>query len=176
MITGSLITIAIVMWMRARFTTGADLSTLILAQFILRLGIVLMSTPINALTLSWVGSEQTAGALGLSMFLRTAMGSFGASLFTSLWQHREAIHHTRLAEAITTFSSPTQEALRAMTAQGFSLQQAYALIEAALTQQSFMMGADDVFWMAGWFALALVAVYWFAKPPFMRMSVPVIVD
>ena len=176
MITGALITIAIVMWMRDRFTTGVDLGTLILPQFVLGLGIVLMSTPINALTLSWVSSEQTAGALGVSMFLRTAMGSFGASLFTSLWQHREAIHHTRLAEAVTSFSSPTQETLRTLTTHGFSPQQAYGIIEAALTQQSFMMAADDVFWMAGWFALALVAVYWFARPPFMRAPVAAVVE
>jgi MFS transporter, DHA2 family, multidrug resistance protein len=177
MITGSLITIAIVMWMRDRFTTGVDLGTLILPQFVLGLGIVLMSTPMNALTLSWVPSEQTAGALGVSMFTRVAMGSFGASLFTSLWQHREAIHHTRLAEAVTTFSPVTQQAVQTLTDQGLTLQQAYAYLEAALTQQSFMMAADDVFWIAGWFALLLVFVYWFARPPFMRgAAVPVAVD
>jgi DHA2 family multidrug resistance protein len=177
MITGALITIAIVMWMRDRFTTGVDLETLILPQFVLGLGIVLMSTPMNALTLSWMSSEQTAGALGVSMFTRVAMGSFGASLFTSLWQHRAAIHHTRLAEAVTVFSPVTQQAVQTLTNQGLTLQQAYAYLEASLSQQSFIMAADDVFWIAGWFALLLVVVYWFARPPFMRRAaVPVAVD
>jgi DHA2 family multidrug resistance protein len=176
MITGALITIAIVMWMRDRFTTDVDLGTLILPQFVLGLGIVLMSTPINALTLSWITSERTAAALGVSMFTRVAMGSFGASLFTSLWQHRQAIHHTRLAEGITSFNPVATEALRTLTAQGFSPQQAYGLLEAALTQQSYMMAADDVFWAAGWAALALVSVYWFARPPFMRAAVAVAAD
>jgi len=176
MISGSLVTIAIVMWMRDRFTTGVDLGTLILPQFVLGLGIVLMSTPMNALTLSWVRSEHTAAALGMSMFIRSAAGSFGASLFTSLWQHREAIHHTRLTENISAFNPVSSEAVRNLIAQGLSPQQAYALIEASLTQQSFMMAADDVFWMAGWFALALVFVYWFARPPFMRLAVPAAVD
>lgn len=176
MISASLVAIAVVMWMRDQFTTGVDLGTLILPQFVLGLGIVLMSTPMNALTLSWVSSQQTAGALGLSMFVRAAMGSFGASLFTSLWQHREAIHHTRLSDSITAFSPVTTEALHTLTSQGLTVQQAYAFIEAALTQQSFMMAADDVFWMAGWFALALVGIYWFARPPFMRGPVAALID
>jgi DHA2 family multidrug resistance protein len=176
MISGSLVTIAIVMWMRDRFTTEVDLGTLILPQFVLGLGIVLMSTPMNALTLSWIRSEHTAAALGVSMFIRSAAGSFGASLFTSLWQHRAAIHHTRLAENITAFNPVSSEAVKGLTAQGFTPQQAYAMLEAMLTQQAFIMAADDVFWLAGWFALALVFVYWFARPPFMRLALPAAID
>ncbi len=40
----------------------------------------------------------------------------------------------------------------------------------SLSQSLILMAADDVFWIAGWFALALVAVYWFARPPFMRTA------
>jgi len=171
MITAALVVMAIVMWMRDRFSTDVDLWTLMLPQFVLGIGIVLMSTPLNALILSWVTSEHTAGALGISMFTRVAMGSFGASVFTSLWQHRQAIHHTRLAESITIFSPTWTEAMRTLMAHGFSQQQAYALMEASLSQQSYMMAADDVFWIAGWASLALVGVYWFARPPFMRTAV-----
>jgi len=164
------------MWMRDRFTTDVDLATLVLPQFVLGLGIVLMSTPINALTLSWIANERTAGALGVSMFTRVAMGSFGASVFTSLWQHRAAIHHTRLAEGITSFNPLATEAVRTLTTQGFSLQQAYAYLEAALTQQAYMLAANDVFWLAGWCALVLVFVYWFARPPFLRAHLVAAVD
>jgi MFS transporter, DHA2 family, multidrug resistance protein len=78
---------------------------------------------------------------------------------------------------VTAFNPATQQAVQTLTDRGFTVQQAYAYLEAALTQQSFIMAADDVFWAAGWFALLLVFVYWFARPPFMRgAAVPVVVD
>ncbi len=47
-----------------------------------------------------------------------------------------------------------------------SQQQTYGLVDATLSRQTFMMAADDVFWVCGWVIVALVAIIWLAKPPF----------
>ena len=43
---------------------------------------------------------------------------------------------------------------------------AFALIERSLVQQAYMLGTNDLFWVWGWMLLALIAVTWLARPPF----------
>jgi DHA2 family multidrug resistance protein len=173
--SASLIIVGIVMWMRSRFSTEADLWTVTMPQVVLGVGLVLMSTPLASLTLSQLKGHETASALGVSVFMRYAAGSFGASLMTSLWQHREALHHTRLAEAVTNSGSLTREALTTLGSQGFSPQQVYGILDGALSQQSWILAADDVFRVSAWFTVVLVSLVWLAKPPFnfVRAAVPV---
>ena len=172
LVSSALLVVAAVMLMRSRFTSGVDFTTLVMPQFILGLGLLLMQTPLSALTLSQLKPHETAAALGLVTFLRYACGSFGASLLTSLWQDREALHHTRLVEALASGRPATGQTLQMLTQHGFSFQQAYAVVEAALSQQSFIMAANDVFWVSAGFICMLVGIVWFAKPPFNYAAAP----
>jgi DHA2 family multidrug resistance protein len=176
MTTVSFVVMAIVMWMRGRYSTDSTLGELIFPQALLGVGLVLMFTPMTVVLLSSLKPGQSASALGVSNFMRFTLASFGASLFTNFWQRREAVHHTRLAEVITAFDPVRGQTLRMLDAHGLGAQQTYAVIEATLSRQSFMMAADDIFWLAGCVIVLLISIVWFAKPPFHTTSVPIVAE
>jgi len=158
--------IAVVMWMRAKFSTDSTFWFLAEPQLVLGTGLVLMFTPLTGVMLSRVPPAHAANAFGLSTFMRFSLASFGASLFTNFWQRREAIHHTRLAEAITSFDPVRTHTLQMLGGHGMSPQQTFGLVEATLSRQTFMMAADDVFWLSGCICLVLIVIIWLAQPPF----------
>ncbi len=47
-----------------------------------------------------------------------------------------------------------------------------ALIDKSIEQQAYMMSTIDYFWLLGWGFMALIAVIWFARPPFSRAGGP----
>ncbi len=171
--TVAFVVIAVVMWMRAKFSTDSTFWILAYPQIILGVGLVLMFTPLTGVMLSQVPPSQAANALGLSTFMRFSLASFGASLFTNFWQRREALHHTRLAEVITALDPVRGQTLQMLSAHGMSRPAALGIVEASLSRQTYMLAADDVFWLSGCVIIGLIAIIWFAKPPFNAPSAPV---
>jgi DHA2 family multidrug resistance protein len=43
---------------------------------------------------------------------------------------------------------------------------AFAMLERSIVQQAYMLATNDLFWLWGWTFLLLIAVVWFARPPF----------
>jgi DHA2 family multidrug resistance protein len=135
---------------------------------------MIMFTPLTAVTLSTLDPHRSASALGVSSFMRLTASGFGASLFTSIWQNRAAVHHTRLAEAITAFDPVRSGTFGTLTQRGLDAQQAYGLVDATLTNQAFVMAANDVFWAAAIAIVGITSIVWLARPPFHFMSTPVV--
>ena len=164
--TAGFLIIAIVMWMRARYSTDSTFGFLAMPQIVLGTGLVLMFTPLTGVMLSQLPPPQVANALALSTFMRFSLASFGASLFTNFWQRREAVHHTRLAEVITALDPVRAHTLQMLNGLGMTQQQTFGVVDATLSRQTFVMAADDVFWLCGCVIVGLIAIIWFAKPPF----------
>jgi DHA2 family multidrug resistance protein len=135
--------------------------------------VMVMFTPLTAVMLSTLDPHRSASALGVSSFMRLTASGFGASLFTSVWQNRAAVHHTRLAEAITAYDPARSGTFGMLTQHGLGAQQAFGVVDATLTNQSFVMAADDVFWVAALAIVAVTSVIWLARPPFHFMQAPV---
>ncbi len=133
-----------------------------------------MFTPLTAVMLSTLDPHRSASALGVSSFMRLTASGFGASLFTSIWQSRAAVHHTRLAEAITAYDPVRSGTFGMLTRHGLGMQQAYGLVDATVTNQAFVMAADDVFWVAAIAIVGVTSIVWLARPPFHFMSTPVV--
>jgi len=91
-------------------------------------------------------------------------GSFAASLTTWIWQERAIEHHARLTEHISVYDPATQQAVTSL-GHG-SLQRTAVMIEQMVQSQALMMSTIDYFNMLGVLFLALIAVVFFAKPPF----------
>ena len=83
-----------------------------------------------------------------------------------MWEKREALHHTRLTESITPYSTEVQQALHGMMQQGMTEQQAMANITRAISQQGFIIGSNEIFWGGSILFVAMIVIVWFAKPPF----------
>ena len=61
--------------------------------------------------LDGITPERLPSASGVSNFARITAGSFAASLVTTTWDRREALHQTRLTEAGNAFSPLYRDAI-----------------------------------------------------------------
>ena len=174
LISSAFLVTAGVMWWRSHSSSEWALWNLLEPQLLLGVGVLVMFTPLTAVMLSTLDPHRSASALGVSSFMRLTAAGFGASLFTSVWQNRAAVHHTRLAEAITVYDPQRSGVFGLLTHEGLGRPQAYGVIEAALNNQAFVMAADDVFWMAALAIVAVTSTIWLARPPFHFMSAPVV--
>jgi DHA2 family multidrug resistance protein len=164
-------TFGLVLWMRSWFNTDADFITILVPTIIQGIAMAFFFTPLVSLTLSGLPPERIAAASGLSNFARITAGAVGASLATTMWENRQTLHHAQLAEAINVASPGAMNAVARMQAQGFSTEQAYAVINRLIDQQAAMLGANDLFRVSAILFLLLIPVIWLARP--VRSSAPV---
>ncbi len=64
------------------------------------------------------------------------------------------------------YSHATREAVQGMMQAGMSEQQAYGSIVRSISQQGFIIGSNEIFWVGSVLFVSMIAVIWFAKPPF----------
>lgn len=138
-------------YLRSGFTTGVDKSHLVLPQVLVGLGTAAFFMPMMLLVLEGLPQWQTASASGLYTFVRVLSTGIGASLATSIWDDRTALHRAQLASHISLADPPAMEAL-AVLAPATGNPGALAVIERMAVNQSEMLAAND-------FALFCVALY-----------------
>ncbi|TCO79231.1 DHA2 family multidrug resistance protein [Plasticicumulans lactativorans] len=155
---------AVVAFMRAGFTTGADVYTLALPQFVQGVAVSCFFVPLTALILSGLPPERIPAASGLSNFARITAGAIGASVFGTQWDDRAALHHAQLAEHLTPFSSSTAQALHGYARAGLDPQQALGALERQVGGQAHLLAANDLFWISGVIFVVLIGIVWIARP------------
>ena len=106
-------------WMRSDFTTGSDLKTLILPSLVQGIAMGTFFLGMTTIVLDRVPPERLPAAAGLSNFSRIIAGSFAASIVTTMWDRRETLHQTRLAEAVGQ-GSAIQQAMGQLGGMGMS--------------------------------------------------------
>jgi len=102
---------ALASFWRAGYTPDADFATIALPQLLQGAGIAMYFAPLMAIALGGLDPQRVALGSGLANFFRTTAGSFGASLVTTLWERREAVHHTQLVDHISAYSVNANDAL-----------------------------------------------------------------
>jgi len=162
---GFIVFSAVAFW-RAEFNTSADFATIALPQLLQGVGIAFFFAPLISMNLGGIPPARLADAAGVQNFFRMMLGSFGASIVISTWDNRQSLHHTRLAERVDAYSAVTREAIDNMTAAGMTPDQAYAQIERQISNQAYMLAANEIFWVIGFLFVALIALIWLMRPPF----------
>lgn len=162
--TVAFVVFALVLWMRSRFNTQADLTTIMVPTIIQGVANALFFIPLVTITLSGLPPDRIPAASGLSNFARIAAGAFGASIATTVWENRAALHHARLAEAVNPGSPAAQAALSGLTASGLTPEQALGAINRMVDQQAFTLAANDVFYASAVLFLALIPLVWLSHP------------
>ncbi|MBS0365458.1 MAG: DHA2 family efflux MFS transporter permease subunit [Proteobacteria bacterium] len=176
LITLSFAISAAVMWLRSGFTTGHPAWQFLQPQLLLGFSVLLMFTPLTIIMLSTLVPQRAASALGVSSFMRMSCAGLGTSMFTSLWQSREAVHHTRLVETLTVWDPQHTAAFTAAAGQGAGSQQGAAILDNLVSQQSFMLAADEIFRVTAVMLILLSLLLWLARPPFHALTAPVAAD
>lgn len=164
-VTISFVLFSLVFFMRAAFNTQVDVRTLLIPTFVQGIPMSMFFIPLTAIILSGLPAQRIAAAAGLSNFVRITCGAVGTSISTTLWDNRQTLHHAQLTEYTTPYSMPFQDSVgRLMSQLGLDHSQAYAMIDRMITQQSAMLGANDIFWISGVLFLLLIVMVWFTRP------------
>lgn len=167
LISFSFLLFAYVSFWRSSFNTNVSFAQLALPVLVQGIGIPCFFIPLVTVLLSGLPDNRLASASGLSNFLRILGGSFGTSISISLWNHREKIHHTQLTQNITAYNSLSTQTVQKLQGLGFHGRAAYEQIARLITNQSYMLSTNDIFWISGIVFLSLFGLIWFARPPFL---------
>ncbi len=150
-------------FMRADFTTNAAFFNFALPLMVQGIAMATFFLAMITILLDGVPPAQIPSASGLSNFVRITAGGFAASLVTTLWDRREALHQSRMADLTTAYSPAMQQAINGLHAMGFSDLAAKAQVTNAMTGQAYLLGANDIFWASGWISLVLIGLVWLCR-------------
>ena len=151
----AMVAFAISYFMRSRYTPDANFLTFVWPMLVQGASMSVFFVALVMITLADVPAQKTPAAAGLSNFCRYTAGSFAASITTTMWDRREALHQTRIAESVLTV--PQAPGLS-------SMQSLYALGNTAV-RQAYAMSSLDFFWISGWLMLLMIPLVWLTKRP-----------
>lgn len=151
-------------WLRAGLTTDAAFVDFVIPALVQ--GIALSSFFLAMLTilLDGIPPERLPSATGISNFARIVAGGFAASITTTAWDRREALHQGHLAEAVGQ-GAPFREATATLQHMGLSATQAAAAITRQLVGQAYLLASTDLFRLSAILCLMLSALVWLTRRP-----------
>jgi DHA2 family multidrug resistance protein len=113
-------------------------------------------------------------ASGLANFARILSSGFAASLVTTLWDNREALHQSRLAESATLYAPPFNAALAALRHMGLEGMAATARMTRAMVGQAYLLASLDIFALSAWLCVGLIGLVWLCRKPASGAAMPAI--
>jgi len=161
--TISLLAFAGSYYLRANLTADASLWNFVAPMLVQGIGMSTFFIALVAISLQDIEPAQIPSATGIANFSRITAAGFAASLTTTLWDRREALHQSQLAEATSVYEPAMQQAMQSLHHFGFSDLQSYAMILHTLVNQAYLMASIDLFWLSTWVALALTGVIWLTR-------------
>jgi DHA2 family multidrug resistance protein len=163
--TVSFVAYALSFLLRSRYTPDSSFTVLVIPLLFQGVAMSTFFVSLLGILLEGIPPEQLPSASGISNFARITAGSFGASLITTFWDRREAMHQARLAESGSDWSPIYRGAVDHMQALGMSPLQASGAIVRQIVDQSYLLSATELFWLCGWMALAMIGVVWLTRRP-----------
>lgn len=163
-VTFGMLLFAVLSFLKSDANTDISFERLFLTRLPWGIGLACFFIPLITLSLTGLPTHKIASASGLFNFMRLIALAFGTSLSQTLWDRRQA-YHDHILSAHTGLGDPaTQAWLDQAQQQGLSQSQAYGAMAHVIEQQSFMIGLNEMYYLAGWVFLALMALVWFSKP------------
>ena len=153
-----------VLFLRSHFSTQADFRTILWPTLLQGAAMAFFFIPLQAIVFSGLTPDKMPAAAGLSNFVRITAGAIGTSVFTTAWESRAVLHHSELAERISSANPAATGALGNLGAAGYDPQQALATVNRLIDQQAFTLAADDLFLLSAVLFLALVGLVWSTRP------------
>ena len=151
--------------MRAGFSSGTDFWHFVLPMLAQGVAMSCFFMAMLTISLDGIAAGKVPSATGISNFVRITAGSFAASLITTAWDRREALHQSRLSEVGTQFSLPYSSAVAQMGGLGLGRQQAVGSLSGEMVRQAYLLATTDLFWLSGVACFAMVTVVWLARKP-----------
>jgi MFS transporter, DHA2 family, multidrug resistance protein len=163
-------------FMRTQFTADSSFVTFMVPQLVQGLAMGLFFVSMLAVVFDRLPPEKVPAASGLSNFLRITAAGFATSLTTTLWDRRETLHQTRLADAVTAYSPAYQQSLAQLHQLGATDQSAAGAITQTLIGQSYLLSSIDIFYASALVCLALIPLCFMVRRPASGGAAPVAAD
>jgi MFS transporter, DHA2 family, multidrug resistance protein len=160
-------------FMRAQLTADASFVAFMAPQLVQGLAMGLFFVTMLAVIFDGLPADKIPAASGLSNFLRITASSFATSITTTLWDRREILHQSRLAEAGNVYAPAFQHSLAQMHQLGMSDQTAVAAMTQGLIGQSYLLSSLDLFDLSAWLCVALIPLCFLVRRPAATGAVPV---
>ncbi len=157
-------------FMRSGFSPDVDAKSIAFNHLFQGIGMAAFMTPLNAMAVAGLAHDRVGAASGLINFARIMMGAFSASVGTTIWENRAAMHHARLTEEINSYSPVWQHTLDTLSAVHITGSRAYAMIENEINRQSYIFSTTEMFKISGILILCLIGVVWLARPKKVRVG------
>ena len=174
--TLALVAFAASYFMRANLTATASFRDFVLPMLVQGIALTSFFVSLVTISLDSIAPQRIPSASGISNFSRITAGGFAASITTTLWDRRAALHQSRMAETSSAYDPTLQHATQTLHQFGFTDPQSYAVIMRTLENQAYLMSSIDLFWISAWLSVAMVVVIWFARRSFGGGGAPVAAD
>jgi len=161
--TLALVAYAISYFMRAGYTPDANFTALMLPLMVQGVAMSTFFVSMITIQLRDIPAAQNPAASGLSNFCRITFGGFAASLVTALWDRREAVHQSALADAQGNDGAAWRQAMDTLQGLGAGPQQAMESLTGQVVNQAYTIAALDIFWLSGVMVVLLIPLLWLAK-------------
>ena len=150
--------------MRSGYTTSASAWDFMVPLMVQGIAMSTFFLAMLTISLDRIPPERLPSATGISNFTRIVASSFAASIITTAWDRREALHQNRLAEAIGG-GAPYQAAQASLQNLGLSPVQAAAAITRQMVGQAYLLASIDLFRLSAWLCAGLIVILWFTRRP-----------
>jgi len=154
---------AISYFMRSGLTQDAGFWDFVLPLLVQGIAMSTFFVAMLTISLDGIPPEKIPSASGISNFSRITAGGFAASITTTMWDRREALHQSNLADSSSAYSPAMQQAVAHLHGFGLTDLQSYAVLARNLSQQAYLLASDDLFWISGWLSIAMIGVIWLAR-------------
>jgi DHA2 family multidrug resistance protein len=151
-------------WMRSDLNTNAGFGDFVIPLMVQGIAMSTFFLAMLTILLDGVPLERIPSATGLSNFARIVAGGFAASIITTSWDRREALHQGHLAEAVGT-GMPWQMARDGLARLGMSDVQAAAAVTRQMVQQSYLLASTELFRISAWLCIVLGVLVWITRRP-----------
>jgi DHA2 family multidrug resistance protein len=157
---------AAVSFLRARMTGDVDFYHLAMPQILQGVATACFFTPLMTMAISDLAPHQVANGSGLVNFIRLIATSFGASLVTTVWDHRQAIHRGDLIRRVADGDPAYAAFTRLLRQAGLTdpVRQA-AAVSTEIDRQAAISGVIDIYWASAWAFLAIIGLVWVCRRP-----------
>ena len=152
-------------FMRSHYTPDASFWVLAAPLFVQGFAMSLFFVQLLNILLDGLPPEKLPSASGISNFVRITSGSFAASIITTAWDRREALHQSRQAEGSTLFSPIYNQAIGRIQQFGESPLQAAGSVYRQVINQAYLLSSLDLFWLSGWLTVIMIPVIWLCRRP-----------
>lgn len=159
--------------MMSHWDLETDFQALAMPNLIQGMGVVFLFVPLTTVTMAYISNENMGMASGLFNLMRNMGGSAGIALVNTMLARRTQFHHQRLAEHVTPFDFPSQQALDTMPKTlfqlgippGNDLRASYEFIHGGLMNQAAMQAFLDNFWLLAMVFLAMLPLLFLMRKP-----------